>query len=97
MEYEDMRAAMLDAMEEHVKKQEERAPTVASGMLAIEPFDAENIEGETCRAIGVVTNPDADYIEFIVLKTVDGGEIFPTTEGSLWRREAAALTPTHAK
>lgn len=89
MDYDDMRAAVLDALEEHARKQEERAPTVAAGMMAIEPFDAENIDGEPCRAIGVVTNPGADCIEFIVLKTVDGGEMFPTTEGSLWKLKAA--------
>ncbi|MCD1266845.1 hypothetical protein B5M44_21520 [Shinella sumterensis] len=89
MDYEDMRTAMFDALEGHAKQQEERAPTVAAGMIRIDPFDAENIDGEPCRAIGVVTNPGSDYIEFVVLKTVDGGEMFPTTEGSLWRRKAA--------
>lgn len=85
MEYEDMRAAVLAALEYHSEKQEERAPTVAAGMLPIEPFEAETGDGEPCRAIGVVTNPGADHIEFVVLKTLDGGEMFPTTEGSLWR------------
>lgn len=97
MDYDEMRAAVFAALEDHREKQEEAAPTVGAGMLPIEPFEAETSDGELCRAIGVVTNPGADCIEFVVLKTLDGGEMFPTTESSLWKREAAALTPNSVR
>lgn len=86
IEYEDIRNAMLDALNEHARLRDEEANTTSPGMMAIEPFDAENSDGEPCRAVGVVTNPLQDFIEFVVIKECAGGELIPTTEGSLWRR-----------
>jgi len=40
----------------------------------------------------VIAYGDMNDIDFVVLKTLSGGEIIPTTEGSLWpveRKEAA--------
>lgn len=85
MEWEDIYSAMLSAMEEHARKQAEDAPQLSTGLIAIEPFDAENIDGERCKAVGIVTNPGSDAFDFIVLKEFKGGELVPTTEGSLWR------------
>ena len=85
MEWEDIYSAMLAAMEEHDRKQREDAPQLSPGMMAIEPFDAENADGERCRAVGVVTSPAQDAFDFVVIKEFKGGELVPTTEGSLWR------------
>jgi predicted cupin superfamily sugar epimerase len=92
MEYEDMRAAMLDALSEHARQQEERAPTVAAGMLPVAPFQAETEDSERVTVIGVATNPAHDYLEFVVIKEDEDGEIYPTTAGTLWRRHASGNT-----
>lgn len=91
MDYDEMRAAVLAALEDHSEKQSPRL----GAMMPIEPFDAENSDDEPCRAIGVVVSTEGDCLDFVVIKDVGGGELIPTTEGSLWRREAAALTPSH--
>lgn len=93
MDYEDMRAAVLAALEDHSEKQQPRF----GALMRIEPFEAETAGDEPCRAIGVVVSPDGDCLDFVVIKDVGDGELIPTTESSLWKREAAALTPTHAK
>ncbi len=84
MEPEQVYEAMREALRDADQEREENAPRVSVGMMAIAPFDAENTDGEPVRAIGVVTNPALDMLEFVVLKTLESGEIFPTTEGSLW-------------
>lgn len=93
MEYDDVYNAMLSALEDHARKRSEDAPQLSPGLIPIEPFDAENADGERCRAVGVVTNPAQDALDFVVLKEYDGGELVPTTEGSLWR-VAEARTKT---
>lgn len=85
MEWEDIYSATLSAMEEHARKQAEDAPQLSPGMMAIEPFEAECSDGGRCRAIGVVTNPAQDALDFVVIKEYGEGELVPTTEGSLWR------------
>lgn len=86
MEYEDMRAAVLAALEDHSEKQQPRF----GALMRIEPFDAETSDEEPCKAIGVVVSPDGDCLDFVVIKDVGDGELIPTTEGSLWKREKAA-------
>ncbi|WP_242221177.1 hypothetical protein [Shinella zoogloeoides] len=86
MEYEDMRAAVLAALEDHSQKQSPRLGAI----MRIEPFEAETADDEPCRAIGVVVSTDGDCLDFVVIKEVGDGELIPTTEGSLWKREKAA-------
>lgn len=85
MEYEDVYNAMLSALEDHARKQNDDLPQLSRGMMAIEPFEAECSDGGRCRAIGVVTNPAQDALDFVVIKEYGEGELIPTTEGSLWR------------
>lgn len=85
MDYDDVYNAMLSALEDHARKQAEDAPQLSPGMMAIEPFEAECSDGGRCRAIGVVTSPAQDALDFVVLKEYGEGELVPTTEGSLWR------------
>lgn len=76
--------AVLGALAEHRRETEEDAPRLSAGMMAIAPFDAETEDGERVRVVGVVANPALDMLNFVVLKTLDGGEIIPTDEGSVW-------------
>ncbi len=85
MDYEDVYNAMLSALEDHARERGDELPQLSPGMMAIEPFEAECSDGGRCRAVGVVTNPAQDALDFVVLKEYDGGELVPTTEGSLWR------------
>ena len=92
MDPNEMYGAVLDALTDHAKKREEDAPRKAVGMMSIQPFDAETADDESVRAVGVIAYGDMNDIDFVVLKTLSGGEIIPTTEGSLWpveRKEAA--------
>lgn len=85
MDYDEMRAAVLAALEDHSEKQPHRFGAI----MPIEPFDAETSDEEPCRAIGVVVSTDGDCLDFVVIKDVGDGELIPTTEGSLWKLKAA--------
>lgn len=92
MDPNEMYAAFHEALTDHAKEQKEDAPRKAVGMMTIQPFDAKTEEDEPVRAVGVIAYGDMDDIDFVVLKTLPGGEIIPATEGSLWavqRKEAA--------
>jgi len=83
MDPEDMYNALLGALTDHQKKMEEDAPRIGT-MMAMAPFDAETDDNERVRVVGLVTNPGADMIDFVVLKTLEGGEMIAVTEGSVW-------------
>lgn len=91
MDPEDMYNALLGALTEHHKKLEEDAPRIGS-MMPIAPFEAETDDGDHARVVGIVTNPGADVLDFVVVKTLSGGELIATTEGSVWavKKEEAA-------
>ena len=95
MDYDDMRAAMLDALSEHARQQEERTPTVAAGILRVAPFEAETADSERVTVIGVATNPSQDYLEWVVIKEDEGGKIYPATAETLFRTKGAALITGH--
>ncbi|SDP46846.1 hypothetical protein SAMN05428967_2255 [Phyllobacterium sp. YR620] len=68
---------------------EERLPQPADpdeltrGMIAIAPFDAEDIDDKPLKVVGVVSN--GVMLDFIVMKTdKDDGSIFPSIEGNVW-------------
>jgi hypothetical protein len=83
MDGEEMYHAVLGALADHAAKQAEDAPRVGA-LMRIAPFDAETCDNEPVRVVGVVTNPGSDCLDFVVLKTLEGGEVIPTTEGSVW-------------
>lgn len=90
MEPEDLYNAVLGALTDHARKQEQETPSISSGMLPVEPFDAETDDNVRVRVVGIVSNPASETLDFVVLKTLNGGEIIPTTEGSVWAIEPAA-------
>ncbi|WP_315924849.1 hypothetical protein [Mesorhizobium sp. SP-1A] len=83
MDGEEMYHAFLGALTDHAAKLAEDARRVGA-LMPIEPFDAETVDDERVRVVGVVTNPGSDCLDFVVLKTLEGGEVIPTTEGSVW-------------
>lgn len=83
MEPEEMYEAVLAALTDHAAKLAEDAPRIGT-MMAMAPFDAETDDNERVRVVGLVTNPGADMIDFVCLKTLEGGETIAVTEGSVW-------------
>jgi hypothetical protein len=84
MDASKMYDAFLGALSDHAKKQAEDESRLTSGMIPIAPFDAETIDDERVRVVGIVSNVAHDMLDFVVIKTMPGGEMIPTTEGSLW-------------
>lgn len=97
MDGEDIYNAVIGALADHQKKMEEDSPRHGA-MMPISPFDAETIDDERVRVVGVIQNPGADCLDFVVLKTLEGGEMIPTTEGSVWptEKEADEVAPVVA-
>lgn len=93
MEATEVYEAVLQALTEHSQKQAEDAAQIATGMIAIPPFEAETEDGEAVRAVGVVTNPATGFLDFITIKTVAGGEILASTEAGLWPVTTKSVPP----
>ncbi|MBZ9698812.1 hypothetical protein [Mesorhizobium sp. CO1-1-9] len=92
MDGEEMYHAVLEALTDHHKRLEEDASRLSAGIMAIAPFDAETADDESVSVVGIVSNPIDGCLDFVVLKTLEGGEMIPTTEGSVWplaKRKAA--------
>lgn len=57
-------------------------------MMPIEPFDAENFDDRRVRVLGIAYR-DGE-LAWVVAKELEGGELFPELETSVWRVQAAA-------
>ncbi|TGQ94622.1 hypothetical protein EN851_03440 [Mesorhizobium sp. M8A.F.Ca.ET.208.01.1.1] len=90
LEQEDVYHAMLAALTEHQRQRNEDAPSLGQ-MMPIAPFDAETFDDERVKVVGVIRNPGMDVLDFVVIKTLEGGEMTPATESSVWplTKEAA--------
>jgi hypothetical protein len=60
-------------------------------MMRIDPFEAENGEGDQLHVIGVVD--EGDILQFIVIEEYEDGEIYPISRESIYEKgtHAAAL------
>jgi hypothetical protein len=82
MEEEDIYNAVRSAMDD--ARRDEPKSTGVRGMMAIEAFNAETGDGDPVRVVGVITSDDCETLDFIVIKTIDDGEMIPTVEGSVY-------------
>ena len=69
-----MRSAFTDAMADHRPQPR---------LLRIDPFEAFNHDGVPVRVVGLTH--DGDDLDFICLKSIDGDEILPTIESSVYK------------
>ncbi|MBC2887278.1 hypothetical protein H7Q97_18010 [Ochrobactrum sp. CM-21-5] len=53
-------------------------------MIQIEPFDAETEDDEKLRVVGIVQGTDDETFDFIAIKTLENGEMYPTREATVW-------------
>lgn len=57
-------------------------------MMPIEPFDAEDCDDRRVRVLGIAYR-DGE-LAWVVAKEVEGGEVFPELENSVWRTYSVA-------
>lgn len=78
--YESTKAAFLDALAAQPKP---------ARMMRIDPFEAEDEDGETVRVIGVYD--DHDDMRFIVINEEESGEIYPVACRTVFKKGSIAL------
>ncbi len=76
--YEAVKHAFIDAMATR-----EPAPR----MMRIDPFDAEDEDGDPVRVVGVYD--DDDMMRFICIEESADGEIYPIARQTLYRKKSA--------
>lgn len=77
--YESTKAAFTDAL-----AGVERQPL----MMSIEPFEAEDEDGEPIRIIGVYD--DHNEMRFIAIHEMENGEIYPSPISPIYKKGTAA-------
>ncbi|MDH4993316.1 hypothetical protein QEZ48_21125 [Aquamicrobium lusatiense] len=89
MDYDDVFSAVTDALSESAKRDPgEDTTRYPDGMIAIQPFEAASGDDEPVRVVGIGTNKETDMFDFIVIKTMEDGEMYPTFEPSVWAKPA---------
>jgi len=81
--YESTKAAFLDALAAQPK---------AARMMRIDPFDAEDEDGETIRVIGVYD--DDEEMRFIVINEEASGEIYPVACRTVFKKGSSSAVAT---
>ncbi|MGK9261202.1 hypothetical protein KXS15_09585 [Sinorhizobium meliloti] len=79
--YEAVKHAFIDAMATR-----EPAPR----MMRIDPFDAQDEDGEAVRVVGIID--DEDMMKFVVIEEGGDGEIYPIARSSIYRKDNATHT-----
>lgn len=87
MEYEDVYGAVTNALTDSKDKDREDFNQYPPGMIAIKPFEAVTDDDQPVQVVGIGTNMETAVFEFIVIKSMDDGELFPTFEGSVWPKK----------
>lgn len=87
MDYDDVYGAVTNALSDSKKKDDEDYNQYPPGMIAIEPFDAVTDDDLPVQVVGIGTNMETAVFEFIVIKAMDDGELFPTFESSVWPKK----------
>ncbi|KQV81325.1 hypothetical protein [Rhizobium sp. Root1220] len=81
--YESTKAAFLDALAAQPK---------TARMMRIDPFDAEDEDGQTLKVIGVYD--DEHDMRFIVIDdTREDGEIYPVAYRTLYKKGTGTTRP----
>lgn len=60
---------------------------VVTHMVAIEPFDGEDLSDDPLRVVGVAHRNGG--LEWIAMRELEHGELVPSFEPSVWRKAAA--------